>query len=91
MATSDQFDTAEAGDSLKVHTPPGQPTPYTCPECGGALWELDEQARLLRFRCHTGHAFTAESLMSEQEHTLRHALTMLIEWIEDDDPQRHAA
>ena|SRR5688572_6733915 len=32
-----------------------------------------------------------EERVSEQEHTLRHALTMLIEWIEDDDPQRHAA
>ena len=32
-----------------------------------------------------------EERVSEQEHTLRHTLTMLIEWIEDDDPQRHAA
>ncbi len=32
-----------------------------------------------------------EGRLSEQEHTLRHTLTMLIEWIEDDDQQRHAA
>ena len=32
-----------------------------------------------------------EERVSEQEHTLRHTLTMLIEWIEDGDPQRHAA
>ena len=32
-----------------------------------------------------------ESRMFEQEHTLRHTLTMLIESIEDDVHQRHAA
>lgn len=32
-----------------------------------------------------------EGRLLEQEQTLRHTLTMLIEWIEDDDQQRHAA
>jgi putative secretion ATPase (PEP-CTERM system associated) len=32
-----------------------------------------------------------EGRLSEQEQTLRHTLTMLIEFIEDDDQQRHAA
>ncbi len=32
-----------------------------------------------------------EDRLSEQEHTLRHTLTMLIEWIEDDDQHRQAA
>ena len=32
-----------------------------------------------------------EGRLFEQEQTLRHTLTMLIEWIEDGDPQRHAA
>src|SRR5262249_52473712 len=35
-------------------------TAFTCPTCHGALWELTE-GDLLRFRCHTGHAFGAES------------------------------
>ena len=32
-----------------------------------------------------------EGRLSEQEHTLRHTLTMMIEWIEDDDQHRQAA
>jgi len=32
-----------------------------------------------------------ENRLSEQEHTLRHTLTMLIEWMERDDAQRVAA
>ncbi len=35
----------------------------TCPECHGGLTEFEE-GKLLRYRCHTGHAHTAESLLS---------------------------
>lgn len=38
-------------------------TPITCPECFGALVQLKE-GNLVRFRCHTGHAFTISSLMA---------------------------
>lgn len=45
----------------------------TCPECGGSLWEIADED-LLRFRCHVGHAYTAEDLLSEQEDALERAL-----------------
>jgi two-component system, chemotaxis family, protein-glutamate methylesterase/glutaminase len=38
---------------------------FTCPECGGALWEITEGS-LLRYRCHVGHAFTAEAVLDAQ-------------------------
>lgn len=38
-------------------------SPYTCPECHGVLSALKE-GDILRFRCHTGHAFSAGSLLS---------------------------
>ena len=40
----------------------GELTPFTCPECHGALAEITE-GKLSRFRCHTGHGFTAEALL----------------------------
>lgn len=42
----------------------GELTAYTCPECNGALVRLVE-GNLLRYRCHTGHAYTASSLLAE--------------------------
>ncbi len=39
----------------------GERTPYTCPECGGTMWELDENGNP-RFRCHVGHAYSLRSL-----------------------------
>ncbi|WP_020569027.1 chemotaxis protein CheB [Neolewinella persica] len=40
----------------------GKFSPLTCPECHGALTEYAE-GKLKRFRCHTGHAHTADSLL----------------------------
>ena len=45
----------------------------TCPECGGTLWERAD-GPLLRYRCHTGHAFTAQSLIAEQDESVEQAL-----------------
>ena len=42
----------------------GDPSLLTCPECSGALVELKE-GRLTRYRCHTGHAFIASSLLAD--------------------------
>lgn len=41
----------------------GELTEFTCPECHGALVRLVE-GKLIRFRCHTGHAYTASSLLA---------------------------
>jgi two-component system chemotaxis response regulator CheB len=38
-------------------------TPLTCPECNGAL-VLFTEGRIVRYRCHTGHAFTDSSLLA---------------------------
>lgn len=51
----------------------GRLSPFTCPSCHGALWELQE-GNLLRYRCHTGHAFSGESLVSEQSTAVEEAV-----------------
>jgi two-component system chemotaxis response regulator CheB len=48
-------------------------TPFTCPECHGALVRLQE-GNLIRFRCHTGHAYTASSLLAEVSETVESIL-----------------
>jgi two-component system chemotaxis response regulator CheB len=39
----------------------GSPSTFTCPDCQGVLWRI-EGSQPLRFRCHTGHAYTARTL-----------------------------
>ncbi|WFP61583.1 chemotaxis protein CheB [Mesorhizobium sp. WSM4904] len=43
----------------------GELSVFTCPECHGPLWEV-EDGDMLRYRCHTGHAFTADAMMEAQ-------------------------
>lgn len=42
----------------------GPPSPYACPECHGVLRQVAEGDRV-RFRCHTGHAYSVESLLAD--------------------------
>ena len=42
----------------------GKLTSFTCPDCHGALTQLIE-GKLIRYRCHTGHAYTVSALLSE--------------------------
>jgi two-component system chemotaxis response regulator CheB len=41
----------------------GKLSPYTCPECHGVLASITEGGSF-RFRCHTGHAFSADTLLA---------------------------
>jgi two-component system chemotaxis response regulator CheB len=50
---------------------------FTCPECGGCLWQVDEK-ELLRFRCHVGHIYLGETLMAEQSASLEAALWVAV-------------
>ena len=47
----------------------GSPSPLACPECHGVLLEVKEANRV-RFRCHTGHAYSAESLLAEMHESI---------------------
>jgi two-component system, chemotaxis family, protein-glutamate methylesterase/glutaminase len=40
----------------------GHPSALVCPDCAGGLWEITD-SNPVRYRCHTGHAYTARSLL----------------------------
>jgi two-component system chemotaxis response regulator CheB len=60
----------------------GEPSTMTCPDCGGALFEL-KHGKLLRFRCHTGHAFTADALLKSTQHSLEETLWVALRMMEE--------
>ncbi|HEX7313809.1 MAG TPA: chemotaxis protein CheB [Pyrinomonadaceae bacterium] len=51
----------------------GTPSIFTCPECHGSLLQLKENGRT-RFRCHTGHAFSSDSLLSQLTESVEETL-----------------
>jgi two-component system chemotaxis response regulator CheB len=60
----------------------GEMTPFTCPDCGGVLTQV-EQNPVNRFRCYTGHSFTADSLLEEQVKKTEEALWVAIRMMEE--------
>ncbi len=59
------------------------PSPFSCPSCGGVLWNVNHGNQVHSFRCHAGHAFGQEGLLDfksrEVEETLWASLRLLEE------------
>jgi two-component system chemotaxis response regulator CheB len=64
-----EFNMSEIANEDRV----GRPSAFGCPDCGGVLWEIEDNG-FLRFRCRVGHAYTARHLHAEQRHAVETAL-----------------
>ena len=51
----------------------GRRSVLACPDCHGVMWEIDE-GELTRYRCHVGHAYTAELMALALDENLTRAL-----------------
>lgn len=60
----------------------GKISKLTCPDCHGALWEINDE-NILRYRCHVGHAYSAEALSEGQSDMLEVALWSAVRALEE--------
>jgi two-component system chemotaxis response regulator CheB len=60
----------------------GSPSIFSCPDCGGVLWEAHDGA-ITRFRCRVGHAYTSESLLDAQNDVHEAALWTALRALEE--------
>jgi two-component system chemotaxis response regulator CheB len=73
----------EAGfDIGRLNEAPGDPTVFRCPECGGALWELDDGGAQA-YVCHVGHSFSDESMVAQQRDHVERALWSALRLLEE--------
>ncbi len=60
----------------------GDQVPYNCPNCGGVLWQM-KKLGILRYRCHTGHSFTADGLLESQSEKIEETLWVSLRMFEE--------
>jgi two-component system chemotaxis response regulator CheB len=75
-------DLGEARLAVHPRDRPGVPSVFSCPECHGTLWELDEGG-LLRFRCRVGHVYSPDSMLSAQTDEVDRALWTALRTLEE--------
>jgi two-component system chemotaxis response regulator CheB len=77
-----QVEFAKGNRDIKAMNTLGKLSPFTCPACRGALWEL-ESGEQLSYRCHTGHAFSSERLLGDQTTAVETALYSALRAVEE--------
>lgn len=60
----------------------GEPSAFTCPDCGGTLFEHEDEG-LLQFRCRVGHGYSADALLIKQHEHLESALYAAVVALEE--------
>jgi two-component system chemotaxis response regulator CheB len=83
MPMGEDDDPAVAGqEELLRKAQNGTITHFTCPECSGTLWEVDEDG-ILRYRCRVGHVYSLEALRVAQGESVESALWIAMRSLEE--------
>jgi two-component system chemotaxis response regulator CheB len=69
-------------DLSEAREPPGAPSIFRCPECGGALWEL-EDGDVRTYACHVGHTYSADAMVSAQNGSVERALWTAVRMLDE--------
>src|SRR5207247_9509832 len=69
-------------DTMQNDNRPGKPSAFSCPDCGGVLWEI-EDGEYKRYRCRVGHAFSPEAMFDAQNDQIEEALWSALKTLEE--------
>ena len=68
--------------TLHQNQPAGSPSAFSCPECGGVLWEIQD-GTFVSYRCRIGHAFSPENIQIAQAEKIEEALWIALKTLQE--------
>lgn len=68
--------------TIKEMTELGQSSSFSCPDCGGVLFELDKGS-VTRYKCHIGHSYSINDLLGKPNKSLESTLWVALRIIEE--------
>jgi two-component system chemotaxis response regulator CheB len=60
----------------------GRRSVLACPDCHGVMWEI-EDGEVVRYRCHVGHAYSAELMSLALDENLTRALATALRALDE--------
>jgi two-component system, chemotaxis family, protein-glutamate methylesterase/glutaminase len=70
-------------DALQTGRYDAPPSGYSCPDCGGALWDVGAGDRV-EFRCHVGHKFSSDGLLAAKDIEVEGAVWSALRALEEE-------
>jgi len=77
-----EVEIGEKGGTIDTLEQIGEKTVFSCPDCGGVLFELNNDS-VTRYKCHTGHSFSVNDLLSKQNEVLESTLWVALRSLEE--------
>jgi two-component system chemotaxis response regulator CheB len=72
----------EHAAAANAERPDGPPSPFTCPECSGPLWEVKD-GDVVRYTCRVRHSYSEDAMVIEQSTAVEAALWSALEALEE--------
>lgn len=63
--------------------PFGDSSVFSCPDCGGVLFGVQDQEKFTHYRCHTGHTYTPQILLQKQSQEFEDTLWVALRFLEE--------
>ena len=60
----------------------GEQSVYGCPDCGGGLWQIEENGNR-RYRCHIGHSYSELDLLIKEQENIEKTLWIALRMMEE--------
>ena len=60
----------------------GENSVFSCPDCGGVLFEMKND-KITRYKCHTGHSYSVNDLLTEQSKNVEASLWVALSTLEE--------